>query len=137
MKYSTSYNPTDLDIEKVIHWLSEDAYWALGREPEIIKNSFLNSIPISAIGENGEFLGVGRLVTDGHTFGWLCDVYVHPDFRGLGVGHAITKAAIEYFKGSPKFRLILITKDAHRVYKDCGFSGLSSPEKWMAIEQGF
>ena len=137
MQFSTSYNPSDLDMEKVINWLSKDAYWSLGRDPEVIKQSFINSVPISVIGENKEFLGVGRIVTDRFTFGWLCDVYVHPNFRGMGIGHAITKAAIDYFKDLQKFRLILITKNAHQVYKDCGFSELTSPEKWMAIEQGY
>lgn len=137
LKFATSYDPQDLDIERVIEWLSNDAYWAIGRDSETIKASFINSVPISVRGEGGEFLGIGRLVTDGYTFGWLCDVYVHPDYRGLGIGHAITRAATSYFNNSPKFRLILKTRDAHQVYKECGFLELSSPENWLGIEQGF
>lgn len=137
MKFATSYDPQDLDIERVIEWLSNDAYWAIGRDSETIKASFINSVPISVRGEGGEFLGIGRLVTDGYTFGWLCDVYVHPDYRGLGIGHAIARAATSYFNNSPKFRLILKTRDAHQVYKECGFHELSSPENWLGIEQGF
>ena len=137
MKFTTSYDPQDLDIERVIEWLSNDAYWAIGRDSETIKASFINSVPISVRGEGGEFLGIGRLVTDGYTFGWLCDVYVHPDYRGLGIGHAIARAATSYFNNSPKFRLILKTRDAHQVYKECGFHELSSPENWLCIEQGF
>ncbi|MFM9095329.1 MAG: GNAT family N-acetyltransferase [Actinomycetes bacterium] len=137
MRFTTSYDPSDLDIETVIEWLSKDAYWAIGRDSETIKATFNNSIPISVRGEDRKFIGVGRLVTDGYTFGWLCDVYVHPDHRGLGVGHAITKAAISYFQNSPSFRLILKTRDAHSIYKECGFLELSSPENWLGIEQGF
>ena len=137
MEFTTSYDPRDLNMEIVVDWLSNDAYWSRGRRPEVIRESFKNSIPISAISGSGEFLGVGRLVTDQFTFGWLCDVYIHPDFRGLGVGHAITRAAVSFFHDSPKFRLILKTRDAHQVYSDCGFSKLSSHENWMAIEQGY
>jgi len=137
LKFATSYDPQDLDIERVIEWLSNDAYWAIGRDSETIKASFINSVPISVRGEGGEFLGIGRLVTDGYTFGWLCDVYVHPDYRGLGIGHAIARAATSYFNNSPKFRLILKTRDAHQVYKECGFHELSSPENWLGIELGF
>ena len=137
LKFATSYDPQELDIERVIEWLSNDAYWAIGRDSETIKASFINSVPISVRGEGGEFLGIGRLVTDGYTFGWLCDVYVHPDYRGLGIGHAIARAATSYFNNSPKFRLILKTRDAHQVYKECGFHELSSPENWLGIEQGF
>jgi GNAT superfamily N-acetyltransferase len=137
LRFTTSYDPSDLDIESVIEWLSNDAYWAIGRDSATIKATFNNSIPISVRGEDRKFIGVGRLVTDGYTFGWLCDVYVHPDHRGLGVGHAITKAAISYFQNSPSFRLILKTRDAHGIYKECGFLELSSPENWLGIEQGF
>ena len=137
LKFTTSYDPSDLEIETVIEWLSKDAYWAKGRDSETIKATFNNSIPISVREESGKFIGVGRLVTDGYTFGWLCDVYVHPDYRGVGVGHAITKAAISYLQNSPSFRLILKTRDAHRVYKECGFLELSSPENWLGIEKGF
>ena len=131
-----SYDPEDLDFSKVIEWLSEDSYWAFGRDPELIKQSFSNSVPISVIGDDNSFLGVGRLVTDKCTFGWLCDVFVAPESRGKGVGHAITKAAIQYFDHIPIFRLILKTRDAHGVYKDAGFSELDNPDSWMAIEQG-
>ena len=137
MIFTTSYEHADLNLEKVIEWLSKDSYWAFGREPETIKNTFKNSVPISALSEDGEFVGVGRLVTDGYTFGWLCDVFVDSNYRGLGVGHAITKAAISFFEQVPSFRLILKTKDAHKVYKDCGFEDLVSPESWLAIERGF
>lgn len=133
----SSYDPNDLDLSKVIDWLAKDSYWALGRNPELIKESFSNSVPISIIGDDNSFLGVGRLVTDKCTFGWLCDVFVAPESRGKGVGHAIAKAAIEYFDHIPKFRLILKTRDAHGVYKDLGFSELNNPESWMAIERGF
>ena len=131
-----SYEPEDLDFSKVIEWLSKDSYWAFGRDPELIKQSFSNSVPISVIGDDNSFLGVGRLVTDKCTFGWLCDVFVAPESRGIGVGHEITKAAIQYFDHIPKFRLILKTRDAHGVYKAAGFSELDNRDCWMAIEQG-
>ncbi|MCX6429596.1 MAG: GNAT family N-acetyltransferase, partial [Actinobacteria bacterium] len=60
-----------------------------------------------------------------------------PDSRGKGVGHLITKAALDYFNQVPKFILILKTRDAHGVYQDLGFAELDKPNSWMAIEQGF
>lgn len=133
----SSYDPADLNISQVIEWLTKDTYWAANRSPELIKESFSNSVPISIVGDDNSFLGVGRLVTDKCTFGWLCDVYVAPESRGKGVGHLIAQAAVEYFDQIPQFRLILKTRDAHGVYKDLGFSELENPDSWMAIEQGF
>jgi len=132
-----SYDFDDLDLVKVTEWLTEESYWAFGRDPELVKQSFQNSISICILGDKNEFLGVGRIVTDKSTFGWLCDVFVNPESRGKGIGHLIAQAAIDYFKDLPKFRLILKTRDAHEVYEDVGFKELSNPDSWMAIEHGF
>lgn len=131
------YELRESDLEKVTHWISQEAFWALGRSPEFIKKSFQNSTPISIIDEEGLLLGIGRLVTDGVTFGWLCDVFVDAAYRGKGVGHAIAQASIDYFEGIPRFRLILKTRDAHSVYADLGFELFQDPEKWMGILKGY
>ena len=132
-----SYELRESDVEKVIHWISQETFWALGRSPEIIKKSFENSTPISIIDEEGLLLGIGRLITDGLTFGWLCDVFVDTAHRGKGVGHLIAQASIDYFEGIPRFRLILKTRDAHSVYADVGFELFQDSEKWMGIFKGY
>ncbi len=132
-----SYLPSDLDIERVASWLSNQAYWSIGRDFQTVQRSFERSVPISVIADDGRFVGVGRLVTDGCTFGWLCDVFVEPELRGNGIGHLIAKAAVDYFADQKSFRLLLKTRDAQPVYRDVGFQDLENPTSWMAIEQGF
>src|SRR5580765_3899184 len=62
----------------VVHrWMSEQAYWALGRSREVqdraIDGSRNFGIYRSATGEQVAF---ARVVTDGATFAWICDVFV-------------------------------------------------------------
>ena len=132
-----SFDKSDVDINKLVTWLSEESYWAQGRSAVIIEKSIQNSETISAISDSGEFIGFGRLVTDKATFGWLCDVYVDADYRGQGVGKAIAAGAQEILKELPKFRLLLVTKDAHEVYRSVGFSELENPDRWMFLDKGF
>jgi hypothetical protein len=37
--------PADLDMDRVVRWISGDAYWAKGPPPEVVERSFANSFP--------------------------------------------------------------------------------------------
>ena len=128
-----SYDRNDVDFEKVHDWLSNQAYWALGRSEETIRTSIANSLNISVFDEKHKFIGYGRVVSDGVTFGWLCDVFVDPSERRNGAGKAIAQAAVDHFEDLPDFRLILKTTDAQEIYRSAGFTEFTDPDKWMIV----
>ncbi len=128
-----SYEPKDVDFAKVFDWIAIQSYWAQGRSEETVRTSIENSLNISIFDDQDKFIGFGRVVTDGATFGWLCDVFVDPNERGNGAGKAIAQAAVEYFKDVPNFRMLLKTKDAHEIYRSVGFSEVPDPDKWMTF----
>ena len=82
----------------------------------------------------GAQAGFARVVTDGATFAWLCDVYIargqpRPRHRDLaGPGRARPPADL----GVP--RILLATLDAHGVYAKAGFAPLAEPDRWMEID---
>ena len=80
--YGLSEDPTDLDLDRVVRWISADAYWAQGRTREVVERSFANSVPVGLYATDGQQVAVARIVSDRATFVWLCDVYVDPDHRG-------------------------------------------------------
>ena len=43
---------------------------------------------------DGRQAGFCRVVTDGNSIAYLADVYVHPDFRGRGLGAALVREAV-------------------------------------------
>ncbi|GAB2704648.1 GNAT family N-acetyltransferase [Kitasatospora kifunensis] len=132
--YEISTDPSRLDAELIHQWLSQDAYWALGRSREKQDLAIAGSLNFGAYDSvSGAQLGYARVVTDRATFAWLCDVYVAPGARGKGLGTALATAVREHLAPYGLRRIMLATADAHAVYAKVGFTPLATPEKWMAL----
>ena len=82
--YILSTDPDRVDIDVVHRWLSENAYWALGRPRDVVEASVKKCDVWSVFAPDGAQVAFTRAVTDGLTFGWICDVYVDPAHRGRG-----------------------------------------------------
>lgn len=131
-----SEDPGHLDVDRIHAWLSGDAYWALGRSRELVERALAGSRVFGAYrdrgdGMPGEQVALARVVTDGATFAWVCDVYVAPDWRGIGVGSWLVASAVAALDGAGVQRMLLATRDAHEVYRRIGFSPLANPDIWM------
>lgn len=88
--YEISTDPARLDAALIHRWLSEDAYWALGRTREKQDLAIAGSLNFGLYeSASGTQLGYARVVTDHATFAWLCDVYIAPAARGRGLGTAL------------------------------------------------
>ncbi|MCC9708721.1 GNAT family N-acetyltransferase [Streptomyces sp. MNU76] len=132
--YEISDDPGRIDVGRVHHWLSTDAYWALGRSREKQESAIRGSrnFGVYEVGSR-EQVAYARVVTDGATFAWLCDVYVAPSVRGNGLGTALVAAVRVHLRPSGLRRLLLATHDAHGVYAKLGFEPLAKPEQYMAL----
>ena len=132
--YEISTDPARLDAARIHHWLSTDAYWALGRSREKQDSAIANSLNFGLYDTaSGDQLAYARVVTDHTTFAWLCDVYVDPATRGKGLGVALVTAVRDHLAPSGLRRILLATADAHGVYARIGFEPLTDPAKWMAL----
>jgi GNAT superfamily N-acetyltransferase len=132
--YEISTDPGRVDRERVHHWLSTDAYWALGRTREKQDRAIDGSLNFGVHETvSGEQVAYARVITDRATFGWLCDVYVAPSVRGKGVGSALVAAVRDEMRQYGVRRVLLATHDAHGVYAKLGFAQLERPEHWMAL----
>jgi predicted N-acetyltransferase YhbS len=72
-----------------------------------------------------------RVITDGATFAWLCDVFVDSSVRGLRIGIALVETVCEALGGLGLKRIVLATGDAHSMYSRFGFEPLDNPDMWM------
>ncbi|MEU6472903.1 GNAT family N-acetyltransferase [Streptomyces massasporeus] len=132
--YEISTDPGRVDRERVHHWLSTDAYWALGRTREKQDRAIEGSLNFGVHETvSGEQVAYARVITDRATFAWLCDVYVDPSVRGKGVGSALVAAVRDETRRYGVRRVLLATHDAHGVYAKLGFAQLERPEHWMAL----
>ncbi|WP_130493815.1 GNAT family N-acetyltransferase [Motilibacter rhizosphaerae] len=128
-----STDPADLDLDRVHQWLSVESYWATGRAREVTERAFAGSRVWSVL-HDGEHVAVTRVVTDGATFAWVCDVFVAEEHRGRGLGQWMVAEAVADLRAEGVQRFLLGTRDAHEVYARVGFEPLAGPQRFMEID---
>ncbi|UQA97288.1 GNAT family N-acetyltransferase [Streptomyces halobius] len=131
--YEIDTDPDRLDIDLIHHWLSTDAFWALGRSRETVEQSARASLNFGLYEANGTQIAYARVVTDLTTFAWLCDVYVDPAHRGTGLGTWLAAAVRDHLAPYKLKRVLLSTLDAHGVYAKVGFVPFLDPGKLMIM----
>jgi GNAT superfamily N-acetyltransferase len=131
--YTLSTDPDLVDVDTVHRWLSEDAYWALGRPREVVEASVRTCDVWSVFAPDGAQVAFTRVVTDGLTFGWLCDVYVDPGHRGRGIATWMSGEVVADLRSRRLERLVLATRDAHAVYRRVGFVVPARRDKYMEL----
>ena len=122
--FYVSADPKLLDMGWVVPAIT-NSYWGTWRTPEIVAESIANSRPFGlfehVVGVSPDRqVGFARVVTDGTTFSYLCDVVIDPDYRGRGLGKLFVSSIIN----SPALRrtvFTLKTRDAHGLYAKLGF----------------
>lgn len=120
-----------MDLDLVHHWLSTDAYWALGRTRDSMGTAAAHSLNFGAFSADGQQVAYARVLTDHANFAWLCDVYVDRDHRGRGLGSRLVEDAVAHLEPMGLGRVVLSTRDAHDVYARSGFEPLPRPQDWM------
>ncbi len=96
-----------------------------------MERSLAASRTFTVLDEAGTMIAFARVVTDGATFGWICDLLVVEEHRGKGIGHQLVEAVVTDPELATMKRLLLATADAHGVYADLGFVPLAQPDRWM------
>jgi GNAT superfamily N-acetyltransferase len=112
-------------------FLSEQAYWSRGIDRARVDRAIDGSLCFSALHASTGQIGFGRVISDGATFAYLCDVYVLPAWRGRGVARALLAAIDAHPQLQGLRRFLLFTSDAHGLYARAGFTPLQHPERGM------
>uniref|UniRef100_UPI0039EDF4D7 GNAT family N-acetyltransferase n=1 Tax=Bordetella sputigena TaxID=1416810 RepID=UPI0039EDF4D7 len=118
-----------LDMDRVHHFLAEQAYWARGLPRASIERSVEGSIAIGVYAD-GEQVGFARVVTDCVRLAYLMDVFIDDEHRGHGLGTWIAEAIRSHPDLADVSRWLLSTRDAHAVYQRAGWAPVAQPE-WM------
>ena len=124
-----------LDIEAISDFLTR-AYWANTRPRERTERAIQNSL-VFGVYEGDKQIGVARVVTDYSIFAYLCDVFIHEDYRAHGLGKWLIQTIMEHPDLKDMRRWVLVTNDAHGLYKPFGFTGIEAPEHWMQLFRRF
>ncbi len=130
--YFFTTDKSKIDVIAAHEFLSNHAYWCKNIPFAIFKKSFDNSLCF-AVFENDKQIGFGRVISDYATIAYLGDVYVLPEYRGKGISKLLMTQIMAHKELQGLRRWILLTGDAHGLYKQFGWEEIKSPDKWMEI----
>jgi GNAT superfamily N-acetyltransferase len=124
-----------IDVDAVHRWLSTESYWAAGRSRATTERAIAGSRCYSVHDGVGAQAAFARVISDGATFAYLCDVFVDAAHRGRGLGSWLVTAVLADADADGVYRVLLATRDAHEVYSRQGFTALHDPAMWMEIDR--
>lgn len=126
-----------MDKDVVLDFLSR-SYWANKRPHDRTIKAIENSYCLGVY-KDEEQVGFARVISDGATFFYLCDVFVLEEYRGKGVGKKLVEVIVnaDEFDGMMG---LLGTLDAHGLYEKYGFIKdsdrfMKRPPKWITPPQ--
>lgn len=130
--YTISTEKNLLDFDIIYNYLNNESYWAKGIPPEKLRTALDNSMCFGVY-HGGKQVGLARVVTDKATFAYLCDVFILPAHRRLGLSKWLVQILINHPELQGLRRWALATADAHSLYSQFGFTVLTNPDRWMGI----
>jgi len=128
-EYTISADPARLPVEAIHAYLTE-SYWAQGIPLEIVRRSLQYSVNFCVF-HGDQLAGFGRVITDRATFGYLGDVFVLEPYRGQGLSKWLMECVLAHPELQGFRRWVLVTRDAHGLYRQFGFGPLAKPDRYL------
>lgn len=105
-----------------------------------LKTAFANSMFTCFVYNSGRLVAVGRALADGVDCSYLCDVAVHPDFQGFGLGKDVVNKLVELSRQHKKI-ILYAAPGKEPFYLKLGFKRMSTAmaifqNQAQALEQG-
>ena len=130
--YEISTDAARLDLD-ALHAALRRMYWCEGIPRELLAKAIENSINFGVYTATNELVGFARVITDKATFAYLCDVYVLENHRGRGLSKRLMEAVTAHPELQGLRRFLLVTRDAHGLYEQFGFTRPANPDGIMEI----
>jgi GNAT superfamily N-acetyltransferase len=130
--FTISTDRQRLDTAAVHSYLTR-SYWAEGISAALVAKSIRGSLCFGLYDASAEQVGFARVVSDGATFAYLCDVYVLESVRGCGLGIWLMETVMQHPDLAGLRRSMLVTRDAHGLYARFGFTPSKFPDRIMEI----
>ena len=130
--YSISTDRKKLDLKAVHNFLSTKAYWCLNIPYDTVKKATENSLNFGVY-YNNQQVGYARVITDYSTIAYLGDVYILDEQRGKGLSKWLMETIMSHPELQGLRRWILLTGDAHGLYRQFGWTDIANPVLWMEL----
>jgi GNAT superfamily N-acetyltransferase len=129
---STSRERLSVDV---VHSFLTNCYWAKGIPREIVVRSIEHSLCFGIYEVSGSQVGFARVASDFATVAYLGDVFVLESHRGRGLSKWLMQCVVQHPALANLRRWILLTRDAHGLYSQFGFTPVSAPERYMELHR--
>jgi len=138
LKLTWKHDQHDIDWDALSH-LYKIA--PLGnKSPAGLQTTYGNSMYKCFVYQDGQVIGAGRALADGLDCSYLCDVVVHPEHQGRGIGKEIISRLVGLSKDHKKI-ILYANPGKEGFYRKLGFYPMNTamaifrdPQK--AIEAG-
>lgn len=121
-----------LDLDSIHTFLSTQAYWSLNIPRATVARSIENSLCFGVY-DGSRQVGFARIISDFATIAYLGDVYILEEFRGQGLSKWLMETIMVHPNLQGLRRWILLTGDAHGLYRQFGWKDIADPIRWMEI----
>ena len=129
MEYDWHYSDENMDWNELSHLY---LIAPLGQKsPADLQKSFSNSMFKCFVYEAGKLVAAGRALADGVDCSYICDVAVHPEYQGKGLGRQVVMRLVEFSKDHRKI-ILYAAVGKEPFYLKLGFKRMATA---MAIFQ--
>ncbi|WP_380181901.1 GNAT family N-acetyltransferase [Kalamiella sp. sgz302252] len=123
-QYSIITDPQKMDIDAIHSYLTRSS-WAAGIDRETVHIAVNNSLSFGLFAEKKQ-IGFARVITDGATFGYLCDVYILEEWQRQKLSRLLMACVLEHPGLQRLRRIMLVTSTAPWLYEKMGFSPVNN-----------
>lgn len=124
---------SEMDFDRVTDLL-KDTFWCKGiKRDEVIKGAQNSALLVGTFAEDNKQIGFARVISDKTRFAYIMDVIVDENYRKRGIGQLMMNHILNHDDLKTVYQWLLVTKDAHGVYKKVGFNPVNRPNDWMEI----
>ena len=129
--FTISTDSSRLDRPAMREFLAA-SYWSPGIPQEVLDRALEGSLCFGLY-DGERQIGFARAITDRATFAYVADVYVLEEYRGQGLALWLMQTVMEHPQLQGLRRWMLLTRDAHSLYRKVGFVDVARPERIMEI----
>jgi GNAT superfamily N-acetyltransferase len=130
--YEISADIHRLNVDVIHQFLAEDGYWSPGIPRPIVERAIENSLCFGVYHRAAQ-VGFARVVTDRSTFALLADVFILKAHRGRGLSKELMRRIVGHEDLQGLRRFLLVTSDAHGLYRQFGFEPIGTPSRFMEV----
>lgn len=117
---------TKFKADEILQLYTQVGWTAYTEDMPALECGYKNSLLVLAAYENGELLGIVRVVGDGTTIVLVQDILVYPARQRQSIGTALLKAVLERYKNVRQVQLVTDnTPKTVAFYKSLGFLNFS------------